>query len=571
VNAPIVRALLEDTLYQVFDNKIFRVLLAVVLLIVAPTFLIGFRENSVQVLFGWREIGYDQFLGFAGQRARAVFDPQARVIQGFQSIVVEGLVGTLGMVFSVSATAFFMPRMMEKGSADILFAKPVSRLYLMLSRYVAGLLFVGILALVLVFGIYLGLVVVSGYNDPGFLWGAVTLVYLFAILHAFSVCVGVFTRSTVAAIMLSLLLFMGSGCVHKVWRFRGYLQDTQLSEKLREQSSKEKDGGAAVAPNDDEAKRKEAAASSSFIDFMVFALDTAHYVLPKTTDADVLTSKLRKAIARRELVVYDETARVSATGNPEGFELEQPDSAPSHAGIIAADLAAQPAVWSARSGSDSLGRVELSRKSRLRERPADSSASASQHRPRRLGTNDAADELADRIKTTATPPPVITTRKASVDGNYAVFLSWSEHSASGERNGEACVFTFGDWMFVLDARANASWLSAHELAKRIDAFAGNIALGHVRVADDSSGSGVFVTTGSTSSAGGSTSSAGGSVGSPGSASSTERWLDPSAWYEQRFGWTAELPYNAWFSIASSVAFALIAFGFAWLKLRRTDF
>jgi len=555
VNAPTARALLEDTFYQVLDNKIFRLLLAVVLLIVAPTFLIGFRENSVQVLFGWREIGYDQFLGFAGQRARAVFDPQARVIQGFQSVVVEGLIGNLGMVFCVSATAFFMPRMMEKGSADILFAKPVSRLYLMLSRYVAGLLFVGILAFVLVFGIWLGLVVVSGYNDPGFLWGAVTLVYLFAILHAFSVCVGVFTRSTVAAIMLSLFLFMGSGCVHKVWRFRGYLEETQLVEKLREQSLNEKDGEAsAAAAADESAKRKEASGSSGFIDFMVFVLDAAHYVLPKTSDADVLTQKLRKAIAQRELVLYDDTARTSATGNPEGFELSRRTSPPSRAGIVSADLESEPAVWIARSGGREVGRCELSRKSRLRERPSAPNAGAAQHRTRRLGTNDAVDEFEERVASESSPAPSITTRKASVDGNYAVFLSWSEHAANGERNGEACVFTFGDWMFVLDARADASFLSAHELAKRIDAFAGNIALGHVRATDDSSGNGIIVA----------------SSGS-GSAPTSERWVDPSTWYEQRFGWTSALAYNAWFSIGSSVAFALVVFWLAWLKLRRIDF
>ena len=149
---------------------------------------------------------------------------------------------------------------------------------------------------------------------------------------------------------------------------------------------------------------------------------------------------------------------------------------------------------------------------------------------------------------------MITTRKGSVDESYAVFLTWSESGASGERNGQAVVFTFGDWMFEMNARADARWISAHELAKRIDAFATSIKLGRVSVNDDSSAG-----------------SALGSISSSSSASRGERLIDPATWYEQRFGWTSEPKYNAWLSIASSVAFALAMLTLAWLKLKRIDF
>lgn len=559
MNAPTMRALLEDAFYQVLDNKIFRLLLMLVLLVVAPTFLIGFREDHVQILYGWREIGYDQMLSFVGMGGRGVFDPQATAIQGFQSFFVESLSGNLGMVFCVAATAFFIPRMLEKGSADILFSKPVSRLALMFSRYVAGLLFVGILSLALVFGIYLGLLIVSGYNDPGFLWGAVTLIYLFAILHAFSICVGVFTRSTVAAILISLFLFMGSGCVHKMWRFRGYFQEMHFAEKLRAEALNEKSGENVVPPILEDSKHDQGAKSNAFVDFLVVVLDAAHYTLPKTSDADVLTRKLRKAIARREVTLVDDAAHVSLTGNPEGFELASPSSASSSAGVVSTDFGERPATWTARSSGAEVGRVELARRSRLRERPADPNANAAQRRPKRLGTNDAVDEVEERIKSATTPAPVITIRKGLVDENYAVFLAWSEAGEHGERNGQAVVFTFGDSMFELVARADASWISAHELAKRIDTFAESIKLGRVGLADDGSPSGVIVA------------SSGNSSSSSSSFARNERMIDPATWYEQRFGWASELKFNAWFSIATSVVFALAMLGLAWLKLRRIDF
>ena len=48
MNATVLRALLRDALYQIQDNKVFRLLLVVSLVPVAFTFLIGFHEDAIQ-------------------------------------------------------------------------------------------------------------------------------------------------------------------------------------------------------------------------------------------------------------------------------------------------------------------------------------------------------------------------------------------------------------------------------------------------------------------------------------------------------------------------------------------
>ena len=55
----------------------------------------------------------------------------------------------------------------------------------------------------LIGGMYLGFRVVSGYDNKGLLWGIATLTYGFAVFHAISVVVGVFTRSTIAAMLIA--------------------------------------------------------------------------------------------------------------------------------------------------------------------------------------------------------------------------------------------------------------------------------------------------------------------------------------------------------------------------------
>ena len=51
----------------------------------AGAFLVGFREDNVQILFGWREVSYDQILSFFGMRAKGIFDPQTRAMKSCNS------------------------------------------------------------------------------------------------------------------------------------------------------------------------------------------------------------------------------------------------------------------------------------------------------------------------------------------------------------------------------------------------------------------------------------------------------------------------------------------------------
>ncbi|HVS10964.1 MAG TPA: hypothetical protein VMS76_13935, partial [Planctomycetota bacterium] len=47
--------------------------------------------------------------------------------------------------------------------------------------------------------------------------------------------------------------------------------------------------------------------------------------------------------------------------------------------------------------------------------------------------------------------------------------------------------------------------------------------------------------------------------------------NPFSLYEHRFGWTAPLKYNAFFSIGSSLAFAAAMLALGWWRLSRIDF
>lgn len=508
MNWTIARALLFDAYSQVMDNKVFRLLVLTVLTLIAPTFLIGFQPEGIRLLFGWKTFTYKEFYGAFGFQVPAYKDLQVAVIQGLQGIIVQGLAGTFGILFCIAATAFFVPRMLERGAADTLFTKPLTRPVLLLARYASGLIFVGILAFLLVLGIHLGLLLVSGYSDPGFLWSALTLVYVYALVQTVSILVGVFTRSSVASILCTVLFFTMNGCVHGVW---------MTSEYGREQvqAAESEDRGDPAAPQ----KQPQA-----ILVFLGQVLDTLHYTLPKTTDADVLTRKLRTVVARRSTALHDEGAKLSIDSDPQGLTRD-----PRAATL---DLLQTPAVWtSKRPDGTETGQLSLSRRSRLVERPPPAGRKDEKPRTTRQSTNQAANEFLKTLEGRpgiAAPP----TKEHRSEGTLSFeVVSWTETEPGGTFARERLFCGVEDWMYELDVRARVD--SGEEFVREM----------HLRrflegwhVDQDDA-----------------------------------RFLDPKSWYELRFGWGAPLKFNAFFSLFSSFAFAVLMLAIATWRLGRTDF
>jgi ABC-type transport system involved in multi-copper enzyme maturation permease subunit len=453
VNGTIIRALLQDALYQVLDNRIFRLLMLVVLGLVSPTFLVALRKDEVLILWGWQRISYDQLFDLlpVGPARQAFQDLQGEAIRFYESLIVNWLCGNIGMVFCVAATAFFVPRMLERGSADMLLSKPISRATLLLARYLSGILFVAILTSCLVLGMYLGFLTVSGYHDPGVLWGAVTLVYLFALVHGVTILCGVLTRSTVASTLIALVFFMGTGCVHKGWRIRSFIEDQEASQQLREVLESDREPDAPVNPMVDPDP-------STFWKLALGTIDVMHYTLPKTSDAELITQHLRRTIERRGQILVDDIGRVSIPKPPDGFRLTTADLPKPEKGRVHVDLSAQSLAWALSEGAE-IARIEVTRRSRLVERPAPGE-SGGRSRTRRLSGAAAAAEWTSRARTEGLLDSEVVERRFSVDGIPAIVIGWTEKSGDARRERQVGVLSVGDWIVEISETADPGWTTA---------------------------------------------------------------------------------------------------------------
>jgi ABC-type transport system involved in multi-copper enzyme maturation permease subunit len=116
----------------------------------------------------------------------------------------------LAILMSVFATASLVPRMLEKGTIDLLLSKPITRPALFLSRYAGGLLTAAVNLLYLTLGLATILAWKTGVWNGGFVLSGLLIALYFACLLAFTVLTGVLLRSTTVSIMITAVLFIVS-------------------------------------------------------------------------------------------------------------------------------------------------------------------------------------------------------------------------------------------------------------------------------------------------------------------------------------------------------------------------
>lgn len=160
-----------------------------------------------------------------------------------QKLLTTGLGGSLLLLVSVVVTAAFVPNMVRKGTLELLLVRPLPRWLLLVMKYLGGLLFVAVLLGLLVSAAWLITGMLADIWSPGVLMTLPSLMLFFALLLAVSMCVGVITRSAVAAMLVTVtywaVLFIAGQMHNQVVesRFReenvGKLRPTSIIDSLR--------------------------------------------------------------------------------------------------------------------------------------------------------------------------------------------------------------------------------------------------------------------------------------------------------------------------------------------------
>ncbi|MEP7132152.1 MAG: ABC transporter permease subunit [Acidobacteriota bacterium] len=132
-----------------------------------------------------------------------------KLVLGFES-GFSGFLYLVGTFLALFATAHLVPRLQEKGTVDLYLSRPVGRVPLLLSRYLAGLLLAGTNLLYLIGSLWLIIVWKTHIVHGRFFLAGLSILFTIATLLAFAFLVGVVTSSTGVSLMATYAIFFFS-------------------------------------------------------------------------------------------------------------------------------------------------------------------------------------------------------------------------------------------------------------------------------------------------------------------------------------------------------------------------
>lgn len=153
-----------------------------------------------------------------------------RLVLGFES-GFSAFLYLVGTFLAIFATAHLVPRLQEKGTVDLYLSRPVGRVQVLLSRYLAGLLLAAANVAYLIVSIWLIVIWKTHVVHPRFLVGGAIILFVIAALLAFAFLIGVVTSSTAVSIMASYAIFFFSALLAAHDRIEAALS-SELNAKI---------------------------------------------------------------------------------------------------------------------------------------------------------------------------------------------------------------------------------------------------------------------------------------------------------------------------------------------------
>lgn len=220
-------ALVQDTFREALARKIFWGLYGLSTLMIL-FFLFIMKIDVVE--------GAVATMSLFGQRAGRANDVNKMVTGVYAGIAT--FLYTWGMALAVFASAGLIPSVLEPGRIELVLSKPVSRLHILLGRYLGNVLVVAGNTAYLALGVWLILSAKTSVWKYEFLWSIPATIFIFSVLLAVVVLVGVLFESTALATMITvglmivspilaqtstMLKLLGSEISRDIWRIIYYV------------------------------------------------------------------------------------------------------------------------------------------------------------------------------------------------------------------------------------------------------------------------------------------------------------------------------------------------------------
>ncbi len=190
-------AIMLEAYRELNSKKLFWITMIISALVVLIFLAVDLGENGL-TLFGWK-------LGF-GPSALSM-DKEVFFKRMFIQFGIAVWLAWIATVLALATTAEIFPNLMGHGAIDMVLSKPIGRLQLFAMKFASGLLFTGLQVAVFCGASFLVIGIKTGAWEPGIFLAVPVMVVFFSYLFSACVLFGVLTRSTIASLLLTLLVW----------------------------------------------------------------------------------------------------------------------------------------------------------------------------------------------------------------------------------------------------------------------------------------------------------------------------------------------------------------------------
>lgn len=192
-------AILAEAYRELANRKLFWITLAISAFVALAVAAVGINANGITILH-WE---------LDAPLTTATMSRESFYKNLFVTLGVQIWLAWAATILALISTASIFPDFLSGGAVDLWLSKPISRLRLFLTKYAAGLLFVTLQVSVFTVACFLVLGLRGGVWVPWIFLAIPLVVCFFSYLFAFCVLFAVLTRSTIAALLLTMLVWFG--------------------------------------------------------------------------------------------------------------------------------------------------------------------------------------------------------------------------------------------------------------------------------------------------------------------------------------------------------------------------
>ena len=199
--------ILGDSLKLLRARKLFWIVIAISLLVGLLYASIGFNDEGFSMFFGLKQIPND--LVVKGSDFSKVF-----YLLIFTNFITPHWLGFLAVLLALVTSCSVFPELMKEGSIETILSKPVSRWKIFAVKYLGMLGFMAVPLTMFCLIVFLAMGLRVGVWKFEIFYAVPLLTFVFSILYSFAVMVGVWTKSTLFALLATMLFWGTSFLLH---------------------------------------------------------------------------------------------------------------------------------------------------------------------------------------------------------------------------------------------------------------------------------------------------------------------------------------------------------------------